>query len=176
MSPIAKKEYTENVAPRYKKASKRIKTIILNHYCEVTEYHRNHAIRKLNHCLDKKHKRKPGRPSVYNQDYMLHPLRKIWKASEYPCSIRLKVIIQDTLEKHGVIKAALFGSIVRNDARDDSDIDLLVEFGPGKSLLDLARLKLELESLLGRKVDIVTYRSLHPLLKDRILKNQVIIR
>jgi hypothetical protein len=55
------------VAPRYKKASKRIKTIILNHYCEVTEYHRNHAIRKLNHCLDKKPKRKPGRPSVYRQ-------------------------------------------------------------------------------------------------------------
>jgi predicted nucleotidyltransferase len=88
----------------------------------------------------------------------------------------LKNTIRDILEKHGVIKAALFGSIVRGDAREDSDIDLLVEFEPGKSLLDLARLKLELESLLGRKVDIVTYRSLHPLLRERILSDQVVIR
>jgi predicted nucleotidyltransferase len=86
---------------------------------------------------------------------------------------QLKSIIHDTLGKYGVKKAALFGSIVRDDAREDSDIDLLVEFEPGKSLLDLVRLKLELENLLGRKVDIVTYRSLHPLLKDRILRNQV---
>jgi predicted nucleotidyltransferase len=88
----------------------------------------------------------------------------------------LKNTIRDILEKHGVKKAALFGSIVRGDAREDSDIDLLVEFEPGKSLLDLARLKLELESLLGRKVDIVTYRSLHPLLRERILSDQVVIR
>jgi len=88
----------------------------------------------------------------------------------------LKNTIRGTLGKHGVIRAALYGSVVREDTHDDSDIDLLVEFEPGKSLLDLARLKLELENLLKRKVDIVTYRSLHPLLKDRILSNQVVIR
>lgn len=97
MSPIAKQEYSQVVAPRYKEAPKWHKTIILDHYCHATQYHRQHAIRKLNHCLLKKHKRKPGRPSTYNQDYILNPLRKIWKASEFPCSMRLKVIIQEWL-------------------------------------------------------------------------------
>ena len=92
----------------------------------------------------------------------------------------MKVAISATLEKYGVRygvrKAALFGSIVRDEATEDSDIDLLVEFEPGKSLLDLAGLKSELERTLKRKVDIVTYRSLHPLLRDRILSEQVLIR
>ena len=97
MSPIAKREFTEAVSPRYRSSRKYLKTIILNHYCEATQYHRHHAIRKLNHCLLKKHKRKAGRPSTYNQDYIINPLKKIWKASEYPCSIRLKAIIQEWL-------------------------------------------------------------------------------
>jgi len=112
MSPIAKQEYSQVVAPRYKKAPKWQKTIILNHYCEATKYHRNHAIRKLNHCLEKKSKRKVGRPSGYNQDYILDPLRKIWKASEFPCSTRLKVIIHEWLpfmedDLHPMIKRKL---------------------------------------------------------------------
>jgi len=93
-----------------------------------------------------------------------------------PASDSIKAIIGSTLEKYGVRKAALFGSIVRNEATEESDIDLLVEFEGGRSLLDLAGLKLELERLLLRKVDIVTYRSLHPLLRDRILSEQVVIR
>ncbi|UCE66738.1 MAG: nucleotidyltransferase family protein [Candidatus Zixiibacteriota bacterium] len=88
----------------------------------------------------------------------------------------MKTAISATLEKYGVIKAALFGSAVRDEATEESDIDLLVEFEEGRSLLDLAGLKLELERLLNRKVDVVTYRSLHPLLKDRILSNQIVIR
>lgn len=88
----------------------------------------------------------------------------------------LKNAMGATLEKYGVIKAALFGSIIRHEAGEDSDIDLLVEFETGRSLLDLAGLKLELEKLLNRKVDIVTYRSLHPLLRDKILREQVLIR
>jgi predicted nucleotidyltransferase len=54
----------------------------------------------------------------------------------------------------------------------ESDEDILVEFEPGRSLLDLAGLKIELEENLGRRVDVLTYRSLNPLLKDRILKEQ----
>ena len=88
----------------------------------------------------------------------------------------IKTTILDTLQQFGVKKAALFGSIVRSEATDDSDIDLLVEFEPGRSLFDLAGLKLELERLLGKNVDIVTYRSLHPLLRDKILSHQVLIR
>lgn len=66
----------------------------------------------------------------------------------------------------------MFGSFVRGEMGEGSDIDILVEFKGEKSLLDLAGLKIELEELLGRKVDVLTYNSLHPLLKDRILSEQ----
>ncbi|MEM3623430.1 MAG: hypothetical protein QXR76_06660 [Candidatus Bathyarchaeia archaeon] len=52
---------------------------------------------------------------------------------------------------------------------------MLVEFKGEKSLLDLAGLKIELEEILGKKVDVLTYNSLHPLLKDKILKEQKVI-
>ena len=55
----------------------------------------------------------------------------------------------------------------------DSDVDLLVEFEGRKSLLDLAHLKNELEDAIDRRVDLLTYKSLHPLLRDRILAEQV---
>jgi predicted nucleotidyltransferase len=88
----------------------------------------------------------------------------------------LKKTIGPILNKYGISRAAFFGSVARNEATMDSDIDLIVEFRPGSSLLDMARLKSELESRLMRKVDIVTYRSLHPRLRNRILREQVIIR
>ena len=84
----------------------------------------------------------------------------------------LKKTLIDVLKKHEVKKAALFGSAIRGEATEDSDIDLLVEFEGRKSLLDLAGLKLELQELLRRRVDVLTYKSLHPLLKDRILSEQ----
>jgi predicted nucleotidyltransferase len=77
--------------------------------------------------------------------------------------------IKAVLQKHGVLKAALFGSFAKGKISAESDIDLLVEFPEGKSLLDLINLKLELEKLLRRRVDIVTYASLHPLMKDKIM-------
>jgi hypothetical protein len=76
------------------------------------------------------------------------------------------------LRRYDVARAAIFGSMARGDGTQDSDIDLLVEFKGRKSLLDLAGLKLELEELLGRQVDVVTYASLHPLLRNRILAEQ----
>jgi len=77
------------------------------------------------------------------------------------------------LKEHDVKRASLFGSIVREDMTDESDIDILIEFKGTKSLLDLARLKIELEDVLKCKVDILTYNSLHPLLKNQILAEQV---
>lgn len=87
----------------------------------------------------------------------------------------LKKTLIDVLRKHDVKKAALFGSIVRGEATDESDIDLLVEFEGRKSLLDLAGLKLDLQEIVRRKVDVLTYKSLHPLLKERILREQEVI-
>jgi len=87
--------------------------------------------------------------------------------------------IKDTLikvlKKYKVKRAALFGSIVRGEVTEDSDIDLVIEFEGKRSLLDLVRLKLELQELLGREVDVITYRSIHPLLRERILSEQQVI-
>ncbi|WP_290623975.1 MULTISPECIES: nucleotidyltransferase family protein [unclassified Archaeoglobus] len=77
------------------------------------------------------------------------------------------------LRKYGVKRASLFGSVVRGEMSEDSDIDLLVEFEGRKSLLDLAGLKIELEEKLKRDVDVLTYKSLHPLLRERILREKV---
>ena len=88
---------------------------------------------------------------------------------------KIKETILDILTKHEVKKASLFGSIVRGEMTRESDIDILVEFQGKKSLFNLADLKLELEEKLNCKVDVLTYNSLHPLLKGRILKEQEVI-
>jgi len=87
----------------------------------------------------------------------------------------LKNKIIPVLERYEVKRAAVFGSFVRGEQRKKSDIDILVEFKGSKSLLDLAGLKIELEETLHKKVDVLTYKSLHPLLKDRILREQKVI-
>lgn len=79
------------------------------------------------------------------------------------------------LRRYDVVRAAIFGSFVRGEMKEGSDTDILVEFEGEKSLIDLAGLKIELEERLGRKVDVLTYRSLHPLLRDRILNEQKVI-
>ena len=72
--------------------------------------------------------------------------------------------------RYRIRRLSLFGSTLRGAARPDSDIDLLVEFEPGRSLLDHAALVLDLEELLGRKADVVTEGGLYWLLRRRILK------
>ncbi|HMD31781.1 MAG TPA: nucleotidyltransferase family protein [Candidatus Acidoferrales bacterium] len=71
--------------------------------------------------------------------------------------------------RHGARNIRVFGSVARGEARQDSDIDLLVEFEPGRSLLDQAALTLDLEELMGRKVEVMTEGGLYWLLRRRIL-------
>ena len=87
----------------------------------------------------------------------------------------LKELILDVLKNYDVKRASVFGSIAKGEATDESDIDLLVEFEGKKSLLDLVGLKLDLQDLLHCKVDILTYNSINPLLKEIILNEQVVI-
>lgn len=87
----------------------------------------------------------------------------------------IKNIIIDTLKKSDVKKASIFGSVARGESTKKSDVDLLIEFKGKKSLLDLVRLKMKLEELLGKKVDIITYKSINPLIKKRILNEQKVI-
>ena len=78
------------------------------------------------------------------------------------------------LKRHGVKKAGVFGSVVKGEARRESDVDVLVEIGREHvSLLDFVRLELELEEALGRKVDLGEYNALKPLVKERILGEEV---
>ena len=78
-----------------------------------------------------------------------------------------------TLRRRGVVRASIFGSVARGEARPESDLDLLVEFEPGRTLLDLSGLRLDLEEELGRRVDVVTRNGLHPKLKASILRELV---
>ncbi len=72
--------------------------------------------------------------------------------------------------RHGARNVRVFGSAARGEAKEDSDIDFLVDFEPGRSLLDHAALTVDLEDLLGRKADVVTEGGLYWLLRRRILK------
>ncbi|MBI3995660.1 MAG: nucleotidyltransferase family protein [Nitrospirae bacterium] len=81
--------------------------------------------------------------------------------------------IRRIARKNGVVRLSVFGSFAHGKPTRESDLDLLVEFEPGRDLLDLIGLKQELEELLGRKVDIVTERALSPHLRDQILLEAV---
>ncbi len=87
----------------------------------------------------------------------------------------IKNKIVPILKRQGVTKAAIFGSVARGEAKKNSDIDILVKLPKSMSLLDFVGLKLDLEEKLGRKVDLVEYAAIHPLLKDSILKEQKLI-
>jgi hypothetical protein len=84
----------------------------------------------------------------------------------------IKKQIVPILRRQGVTKAALFGSCARSEARRNSDIDLLIKLKKGKTLFDIVRLKSDLEKRLGRKVDLVEYDAIRPLLRDIILSEQ----
>ena len=78
--------------------------------------------------------------------------------------------ILEVARAHGIVNVRIFGSLVRDEATPNSDIDLLVDLEKGRSLLDLGGASVKLQELLGRKVDIVTERGLHWYLRERILK------
>ena len=87
--------------------------------------------------------------------------------------IKEKVI--PVLKKHKIRRAGLFGSYAKEDAKEESDIDILIELPTNYSLLDFVGIKLELEDILGKNVDLVEYLALKPALKTTILNEEVII-
>jgi predicted nucleotidyltransferase len=76
-------------------------------------------------------------------------------------------------EKRGARNVRIFGSVARVDQRQDSDIDFLVDFEPGRSLLDLTGLWLDLEAVLGCKVDLVSSRGLKLRLESEVTRDAV---
>ncbi len=85
---------------------------------------------------------------------------------------KLKPKIIKILKANGIKKAGIFGSFVRGEQKKKSDIDLLIQPRRGMGFTFFG-LQSELEKKLRRKIDLITYNGLHPLLKERILKEEV---
>jgi predicted nucleotidyltransferase len=77
--------------------------------------------------------------------------------------------IRHLAEQRGIRNVRLFGSMSRDDAGPDSDVDLLVELEKGRSGLALGGFLEDVAELLGRHVDVVTEQALHPRIRDRVL-------
>jgi predicted nucleotidyltransferase len=77
--------------------------------------------------------------------------------------------------KHGARNVRVFGSAARGEADEESDLDLLVEMEPGRSLLDHAALWLELQEVLGRRVDVVSDRGIKARIRERVLREAVLL-
>jgi len=73
--------------------------------------------------------------------------------------------------KNGATNVRLVGSVARGEEHEGSDIDLLVDFNPGRSLFDHAQLVDELKALLGVPVDVVSSRGLKPKVRERLLRD-----
>jgi predicted nucleotidyltransferase len=80
--------------------------------------------------------------------------------------------IEKIARRRGAHNLRVFGSVARGDARENSDVDFLVDFEPGRTVLDLSELILDLEEALGRPVDVVRIREPSPL-AERILAQAV---
>lgn len=81
--------------------------------------------------------------------------------------------ILEIAHRHGATKVRVIGSVARGEADDRSDIDFLVRFEPARSLLDHAALIVDLESLLGCKVDVASEDGLRPRVRERVLPDAV---
>jgi hypothetical protein len=95
MSPRSKREYTEALHKRYKNASRRKKTVILDEFCATSGYHRKYAIVILKGFkrFRKPVRKKRGPKPLYQKNEIVKPLKRIWLAANLPCSKRLKAIL-----------------------------------------------------------------------------------
>jgi len=87
----------------------------------------------------------------------------------------IKERIIPILGRSGIKKAAIFGSLAKGEVKPDSDVDILVEIKSDMSLLDFIGIKIELEEALKMKVDLVEYDTIKPLIREKILSEQVAI-
>ena len=78
-----------------------------------------------------------------------------------------------TAARRGAYNVRVFGSVARGEADEKSDIDILVDLEPGRSLFDLGGLLMDLQELLGHQVDVVTERGLRERIRSRVLKEAV---
>lgn len=88
----------------------------------------------------------------------------------------IKKKIMPILNRHSVKRAGIFGSFARGEEKKTSDVDILVEIKKDISLLDFIGIQQEIEDVLHKKVDLVEYDTIKPLIREQILKEQLIIK
>jgi predicted nucleotidyltransferase len=86
---------------------------------------------------------------------------------------QIKETVVPILREAGVTRSAIFGSYAAGEQTDESDIDILIEPPESMTLFGFAGLKLELEEVLGRKVDLVEYSAIKPRIKQQLLSTQI---
>ncbi|MDQ3601652.1 MAG: nucleotidyltransferase domain-containing protein [Actinomycetota bacterium] len=88
-----------------------------------------------------------------------------------------EAVLREFVRRHGITRLALFGSALRDDFDDDSDVDFLVEFDQGRipGLFGIAAMERELESTIGRRVDLRTYHDLSRYFRDEVLKDSRVL-
>ena len=87
--------------------------------------------------------------------------------------LAMRDMITRTAQASGAREVRVFGSVARGDERPDSDVDFLVTLDPGRTLMDLARLEVRLEELLGRSVDVVTENALREPIRAAAVREAV---
>lgn len=119
MGPRAKREYQETVHLRYKNASRREKTVILDEFCATSGCHRKHAIRVLKGFkrFTKPKAKKRGKPAIYHREEICKPLKEIWLGANMPCSKRLKVILPlwlpGYMQLHGELPPGVVNALMK---------------------------------------------------------------
>jgi hypothetical protein len=99
-------------------------------------------------------------------------VKLVIKKSENKIIAGIKPKIVEVLKRNNVSRAGIFGSYALGEQRSNSDIDIVIEPQKGTGL-GFVKIQFELQDKLGRKVDLVTYKSLHPLIKKRILNEEI---
>ncbi len=95
--------------------------------------------------------------------------------SELQIKEEIKEKIISILVKHGIKRILVFGSYARNEATPKSDLDLIVDFPEGTSLLDHVGIEIELSEALNMKIDLLSQNGISPYIKDHVLKEAIVI-
>lgn len=81
--------------------------------------------------------------------------------------------LKPVFKQNDVIKSSVFGSTARGESLINSDIDILVQLPKNRTLIDFISLKNKIEIVLGKKIDLLTYKSISPLIKKNIQKDEI---
>jgi len=88
---------------------------------------------------------------------------------------QVKRLSESVFRRYKINRAGVFGSVARGSANEKSDVDILVDMDLSYDLFDFLKFKQELESVLKKRVDLLEYRAIKPVLRENILNSEVVI-